>query len=142
MPMHRPNGHTMKPPPELFHYTCQHGHAALSRTRTVVPVTTHTPTAAVLLPPELAALAALAWFTDLTPPDPYALGLTNKTIPCDRTEYRWRVTRTDRPPIGWGRVRAHMSGAVLDGLEAYPGAEPARWWVASWPVPVTFDPIT
>jgi hypothetical protein len=127
----------MRPPPVLFHYTCQHGHRALLSARTVRPAVQIAPLQVAGTP-----LAHLSWFTDLSPPDPWALGLTNVHITCDRTRYRWRVDPTERPPIGWGRLRNTLPRTILDGLEAEPRAEPAHWWVATWPVRVTFDPIT
>jgi hypothetical protein len=122
--------------PTLYHYTCSHGHRALLACRTVRP-------AAQTAPAQVAGspLAHLAWFTDLTPPDPWTLGLTAVHITCDRTRYRWRVDPAERPPIGWGRVRNGFARPLLDALETENRAEPAHWWVATWPIRVTYDPI-
>jgi hypothetical protein len=93
-----------------------------------------------------AALSRLAWFTDLDEPNADALGLTRNSTYCDRTAYRWQVVdglgRDVRglPPVPYGVIRARLNVYVRDGLELAPGAEPRRWWVATWPVPVTFAP--
>lgn len=130
-----------RPPPTLYHYTCHHGHAALRRTRTVLPAAQHSPRAIARAGGDLRALAQLAWFTDLEHPEAWALGLTAIHITCNRSAYRWEVDPTDRPPIGWGRVRNAFGRPVVDALEGGPGAQPARWWVATWPIRVTYNPI-
>lgn len=134
MPVYPPH-RTVSAVPALFHYTCRHGHRALLATRTVLPADQHAP--ALVGQP----LAHLAWFTDMTPADPWALGLTSVHIACDRTQYRWRVTPSERPPVRWGYLRNTLPRTILDDLETEPRAEPAHWWVATWPVPVAHDPI-
>lgn len=135
----------MRAPDALYHYTCHHGQAALRTHPVVLPAKVHTPAAftqPAALSPIIQAMGSLAWFTDMADPDPWALGLTKNHLGCDRTRFRWRVTNTPRPPIRWGRVRATFPPGALNALELTDaGAQPARWWIATWPVLVTFDPI-
>jgi hypothetical protein len=90
-------------------------------------------------------LTKLAWFTDLDEPVADVLGLTSRMTYCDRTQYRWQV---DAPPgdvrgllpVPYGSIRRRLNVFIRDSLELSPGAEPAHWWVATWPVPVTYAP--
>jgi hypothetical protein len=120
----------------LFHYTCDHGRAALGRAGFAVPIRTHSPTAAAQLPEELAWMAELVWFTDQRHPDPVALGLTRATIDCDRTRFRYRVT----DPAGidpWLTVTRSLPRAAWKLTQG--DARPGQGWVARGPVPVELD---
>lgn len=145
MPVHVPAyGPVMVKTPPLFHYTCRHGHGALQQSGVVLPAAQHSPkhVRQAALSREAWTLANLAWFTDLDHPEAWALGLTSVHIRCNRSAFRWAVDPTsEHLPIRWGRVRRAFSRPFLDALEGYPGAQPARWWVATWPVSVTYQPL-
>lgn len=114
--------------PDLWHYTCDHGRAALGTTGVLLPNA-----AAPGLPP-------LVWATDMPAAnDPEALGLTSVILDCDRTAHRYAIT----DPAGftrWGRVRSHYPDWARDALELADGAQPARWWVSPTPAPATLAP--
>lgn len=83
----------------------------------------------------------LIWATDIRSPLRHALGLANMggRLLCDRTEHRFRVddeslfTRWITLPRDVRRTHGPIMAAA--------GARPAHWWVATVPVPVTYDPI-
>lgn len=119
----------------FWHFTCEHGRAALGDAGELVP--------AVLLVPDPARLALwwparLVWLSDLPYPDRQALGLTSHLITCDRTAHRYRVTdaATVQP---WARARRPFRHEAA-ALEV-PGTRPAHWYVSGEPVPVEYDPL-
>lgn len=132
----------------LWHYTCGCGHKALSRDPVVRPLSE------LVAPYRLAQwaiehpltidLLPLAWYTDLDFPNADALGLTMRTIPCDRTRYRYRVRvepgRVTHRPVPYLIARHTMSRYVAAQLENAPGAMPEHWWIAREPIPVLYDP--
>lgn len=124
----------------LYHYTCEHVAARLGATPALMPLRYHSPDAVRLLPRELRWMATLLWLTDLERPDRRALGLTSRSLPCDRTEVRYRAaawTAGDARP--WAEVRARYPAQDVAELEAAPGADPSRWWIARVPVPAILD---
>jgi hypothetical protein len=124
----------------LYHYTCEHGRAALGDSDgVVVPPRVHSPGHLDSLPVRFGVLAELSWFTDLDVPYREALGLTSTLDGmCDRTRYRYRVV-ADRDVERWLRSR-WRTVPVLRALEHAPGAMPSHWYVSSHPVPVVYDP--
>jgi hypothetical protein len=76
----------------------------------------------------------VVWLTDLAEPDVEGLGLTRDTIECDRTEFRYTVSRLHA--VSWDsfcrRYRPHA--AYRDWLES--GRSPAHWFVATANLPV------
>lgn len=114
----------------LYHYTCDHGYAALGDAGNLVP-------AYDLAPDRLEQWwpARLVWLTDLAVPDRDALGLTRRIARCDRTAYRYRVTdEADVSP--WIRVRRSFPA---EELEWQAGVRPRHWYVSGVPVPVVLD---
>lgn len=126
----------------FWHYTCDHGRNAIGDHGYVVGISTHTPQAARVLVEQgwPAVWADLTWFTDLDVPFRDALGLTSTSIRCDRTRHRYRVTDVF-PLRRWlgSQVRRELDPRMVDELERHGLA--AHWWIATQPVPVTYDPI-
>ena len=128
----------------LYHFTCNHGHEALTLDPCVRPLAArlepHQLAEAVRYgPPDLLALLPFAWFTDLDEPVGDALGLTRYWIGCDRTAHRWRVAAVVEP-VPWTVLRVGIPRLVRAQLEAAPGALPRHWYVSKRPVPVEHDP--
>ena len=109
---------------KLYHYTCDDGRAGIGDQGVVLP---H------------GGLAGdLAWFTDLAPCAPEALGLTSRLLHCDRTRWRYEVTDSTNV-IRWleSPQRRAIGSAGRHALEAHtPGVMPAHWWISAVPVPV------
>lgn len=70
----------------------------------------------------------LVWLTDLDTPDRNALGLTSKTLKCDRTEYR--VTVDSLMTQRWVSYARWVPLELRRGLELAPGALPMHWWIS------------
>jgi hypothetical protein len=135
---------TRPPPPTLYHYTCNHGHRALSAGGQVKPPALFlSQRQLALADTAFMVLTQLAWFTDLAQPQPDALGLTRHSIHCDRTAYRWQVADGLEHrvlPIRYGVLRGTLPRLIRDSLELAHGAQPRHWWVSGWAVPVTYAP--
>lgn len=113
----------------LWHYTCDHGRAALGESGWVVSARAlgaDTPT------------GRYGWFTDLGTPIRDALGLTMALVTCDRTAHRYRVT-DEAGVVRWASVRRDFPADWREDLEGGPGARPRHWWVAVDPVAVVLD---
>lgn len=107
----------------LYHYTCDHGHEAITDT----------------LRPNGWPLQVV-WLTDLDLPMRDALGLTSHSLSCDRTAHRYRVTDANTA-APWSTYRRTIDPLVAHALESTPGVKPMHWWVSVAPVPVAYDPI-
>jgi hypothetical protein len=123
----------------LYHFTCEHGHAALGDRGIVKPPGEHSPREMAELPREAWLMAKVAWFTDLDVALTAALGLTTETIYCDRTAYRYRVL-DNRDVVRWVYSHWHRD-PFARRLDATPGAMPMHWWVSSEWVEVVLDPM-
>lgn len=111
----------------LWHYTCDCSADLIEADGLVKPIS-------MLVADTLSVpWAHLAWFTDLDVPFVDALGLTRKSIDCDRTEYRFRVT-DESNVTRWAKLRRRLPYAFA--LESAEGAMPMHWWVSELPVPV------
>lgn len=122
----------------LYHFTCTCGRDAIGPTGVVLPIAHHTPEAVKRCPPDWRWMTEVCWFTDMARPDPVALGLTKRTIGCDRTEYRYRVT----DPGGVQPWRTAARELPRNAWRLTRGDHlPGRWWVAHGPVPVVLDPL-
>ena len=115
-----------------WHYTCDHGRAALGDAGIVHP-------AKYLTDRPMPWPGRFAWFTDMDTPQPAALGLTRILVSCDRTAHRYRVT-DDTHLTPWSDFARNLPRAVRDELELEPGARPRHWWVALLGVPVEYAP--
>lgn len=109
----------------LYHFTCSH---ATPRIRA----------AGELFPwPQIQLDGrALVWLTDLEAPTREQVGLTSKTLRCDRMECRFEV---DCDPVRWTDYARGLPREVrrlAADLSATDGALPAHWWVSEVPVPV------
>lgn len=109
----------------FFHYTCDHGHAAISDEGFTKP-----------FPQVVLGGIELTWFTDLDAPDRKGLGLTSVTLNCDRTAYRFEADIT--LGIRWWPHFARDFGLASRRrhLELADGALPMHWYVSEAPVPV------
>jgi hypothetical protein len=102
---------------ELFHYTCAHRYPSIRRLGLLIPGAQ-----------PLLGGAELLWLTDLEVPDRAGLGLTSRSIQCDRTEWRIRV----EDPVDvtlWRDVRRDFPFWGVYSLERSDGAQPRHWWV-------------
>ena len=124
----------------LWHYTCRCSLRGIDTAGRLLPTRRHTPGAVGRIKPAYRWMLDLIWLTDLAEPDGPALGLTRRTIACDRTEHRYRVT--GGRCLRWAAyARGRVDRGQRERLEAEPGGVPAHWWVATGPVPVVYDPL-
>lgn len=123
--VHRPGLHApMNGPIRLWHFTCSHSAAGITRER-------------VLRPHRHPYLREpLLWLTDLdSPAFRDALGLTSYILKCDRTEHRFSVL-TDAA-VWWPTyARSRINPQCRRALENAPGVMPAHWWVSTEPIPI------
>ncbi len=120
------------PMPDLWHFTCDHGHAGLVRDgylRTLI----EQGVSPERLPAELQFLTRIVWMTDLKVAIPDALGLTRNFTTCDRTAHRWRVADATMVKPWIDVARQFDQHGVLQ--ESF-GARPRHWYVSESPVPV------
>lgn len=116
----------------FYHYTCDHGRAALGECGTLQPFGGRRRFIAPWP-------ARYVWVTDLDTPVRDALGLTSSFLMCDRTRFRYRVLEpsTVQP---WADL-AGQAGVWRAALEEAPGARPKHWYFSVEPVPVVYDPV-
>lgn len=115
----------------LFHYTCDHGAAAVERDGLVVPSPLRSPAST----PSGVDGAALVWLTDRATPSADALGLTSLIVDCDRT--RWRVSVHAPAAVPWLEwADRHRVRALYRMLLTARGGEWRRWWVSEEPAVV------
>lgn len=109
----------------LWHYTCDHGRAAILADSGT-------------LRPNLRAPIPILWLTDLAAPERDALGLTSRILDCDRTEHRFRI---DDPidVLPWAALRLRYRPTLVAGLETAPGAQPEHWYVTLQPQRAILD---
>ncbi|SRR5260221_10152489 len=101
----------------LYHFTCDHGYAGISRTGVLLPN----------IHPFMRGLGPLLWLTDLAePPTPESVGLQSTWISCDRMAYRYLVQT--KAAVPWSEVRARAPKDIVATLEAL--GQPEHWWVA------------
>lgn len=119
----------------LYHYTCDHGHAALGPQATLRP-------AIEMIGPFRDApwTAQFVWLTDLDRPHRLGLGLTSEILNCDRTSHRYRVV-DDELCTSWVRYAERLDPSTRAQIEDVDGAMPKHWWVSPYPVPVVYDPV-
>lgn len=123
----------------FWHYTCDHGHAALGAGGTLL-------TAAAQLgdPASLGPLIGphWVWATDLAYPQREPLGLTSVVTPCDRTAHRYRVINIGALTAWTEIARQFYTRAQRDQLELAPGAMPRHWFVGiNDSIIVEYDPV-
>ena len=106
----------------LFHFTCDHGRAAIGVRGELRPQVEH---------PLLHV--KVVWLTSEPMPDREATGLTMRLTRCDRMAYRYVVTdlRPCRPWLDSSERAGAPRGAVAV-LEQF--GDPEHWWVATEPV--------
>lgn len=110
-------------PAHLYHWTCSHGADAIYAD-------------GLRLRPNEYADPSLVWLTSLAHPDRKALGLTSRTLACDRMEWRCIVDPGDGdwpiPYVQWARlVKAPRDWR--DTIESF-GCQPLTWWVSEVPL--------
>jgi hypothetical protein len=125
-------------PSPLYHYTCIHGWNALGDSGEVLPLIRLDPKAAARIPRRYTDLARISWFTDLDYPYRPELGLTSRTVACDRTGFRYRAVSTFGI-VPW--LHSHWRAGWLRQLDQADGVLPRHWFVSAQPVPVVFDPL-
>ncbi len=107
--------------PVLYHFTCNHGHSGIERTRILLP-NTH---------PLMRNLGPLLWLTDMAePPSKESVGLTNSWTTCDRLAYRYIVRC--KAAVHWSLVRARAPKDIVETLESF--GQPEHWWIVRRPV--------
>lgn len=114
----------------LYHYTCDHGRAALGDRGTVLPGAAR-----------VEGGGPFAWFTDLAHPNRGALGLTSHLLECDRLAHRYRFIDSPEVLAHWLDMRRILPGPFVLGLEQGPAVRPRHWWVAVGAVEVVYDPL-
>lgn len=118
-------------PATLYHYTCrEHGEPGITHDQK-------------LLPHKQPLLGRhLVWLTDLDTPHPWALGLTNYLLCCDRTQVRVTVHPWVCKDIcgvhAWWHYRRTIHPVLREAVEQT--GMPMHWWVTELPVPI--DTIT
>jgi hypothetical protein len=100
---------------KLYHYTCSHTRPKVG-TRGMLRPNPH---------PWLGK--SLLWLTDQETPDRDGLGLTSRTLACDRLEFRYIVDTNDAKP--WNEFATSIAQRGRMILEGVPGAKPQTWWV-------------
>jgi hypothetical protein len=108
----------------LYHFTCAHGAKGIEAS-------------GLLVPNRQVTLGGreLVWLTPFAAATAADLGLTRVRLKCDRMAYRYEV-ETDLA-VPWSSVRAAFDPRAVQGLEAFPGAKPAFWYVAPTSLPIT-----
>lgn len=106
--------------PALWHFTCDHGYAAIGK-RGLLRPNRH---------PLMPELGAVVWLTCDAMPDRDDVGLTSASLSCDRMAYRYRAKALEA--VQWASVADLVRPAVRADLERF--AEPAMWWVSITPV--------
>lgn len=113
----------------LYHFTCDHGRDGIAQTGILLP----------RIHPFMPHLGPLLWLTDVAVPTPEAVGLTSRSLTCDRLSYRYCVRTSAALP--WSQIRARANADVVATLESY--GHPEHWWVARRPLTASefsFDP--
>jgi hypothetical protein len=142
----------------LYHYTCEHGRAALGQAGLLLPTRVHSPHAVTNLAalradadpdgiarvPGAERLLDLIWLTDLHPPERRAVGLTADSYAagCDRLAYCYRVTDPSMARPYREVWRDWVTRQVHLNLTRDPAGQPGRWWVSVEPVPVQLAAAT
>lgn len=111
-----------------YHYTCEHAAEKITAAGVVVPARQ----------PFLLDIH-LSWFTPIPTRDRNALGLTSRSLRCDRMEAIFVVDADDAHLIApWEELKAVADFAPLLPrariLESIKGTRPALWAVAGAPV--------
>lgn len=104
----------------LYHFTCQHGHAGILKTGTLIP---H---------PHIFAPGAgpILWLTDLAEPSAESVGLTSTLTRCNRLAHRYRVeTKAAKP---WALLRPRFPANIVADMESF--GQPDHWYVVQRPV--------
>lgn len=124
----------------LWHYTCEdHGRAGLGAGGKLLSIRELWPDLVDRFPAHAVEQADLIWLTDLDLPVRGALGLTSRSITCDRIAYRYEVVAGETWP--WMTMRHTVNPRLVADLEEAPGAMPVHWYVATEPVSVVYNPI-
>lgn len=120
--------------PTLWHFTCEHGHAALGERAVARPLL------AIVRHGAVPWTGHWVWFTSLPEPSAVEAGLTQDSRSCNRMATRYRLDETDPSDVlPWTYFRAFLPDlfARLD----HDGARPDTWWVSPRGVAVLHDPI-
>jgi hypothetical protein len=118
----------------LYHYTCSHAYKMLGKRGHLFPAS-----ALIGETQTVPWSGHYIWLTDLSHPNVGALGLTSIMLTCDRTAHRYRVADDYEGAHPWTTVRRRLPPGWVADLET-PGTLLRHWWVATEPVPVTYDP--
>ena len=106
--------------PTLYHFTCYHGHAGISKTSTIVPN----------LHPLMRNLGPLIWLTSEPEPTRESAGLTSRWIRCDRMAYRYIVQ--PKAALHWREIRDRAPREIVQTLESF--SRPETWYIARRPL--------
>ncbi len=107
--------------PDLYHFTCDHGHKGISRTKILLPN----------IHPLMKNLGPLLWLTDFAEPSTKeSVGLTSTWMICDRLAYRYIVRC--KAAVHWSEIRGRAPKEVVETLESY--GQPEHWYVVRRPV--------
>ena len=110
-------------PKALYHFTCRDGYREIGRYNCILQ--------------PLSAWGVI-WLTTEAVPDFEATGLGSVTLKCDRTEFRYVITRLEdcRPWLG-SPEREAVDPGFLNVLEEFGDME--HWWISAVPVRADWD---
>ena len=114
--------------PQLYHFTCGHGHRQIGRYNClIIPQVSHP-----------VCGWSISWFTTEPVPDREATGLTAVETTCDRMAYRY-VIAAGSPCRRWlgSQWRRETPGDFLRDLEDH--GDPEHWWVTDVAVRASWD---
>lgn len=114
---------------KFYHYTCLHGAERIEADRGLIKPN----------PQPVLGDLELSWFTTLPSATRAALGLSSRTLSCDRMGALFEVeARFERLILPWHEVKAQEGFVPLADaarrLEAVRGTRPNVWAVAGQPV--------
>jgi len=114
--------------PQLFHFTCDHGHRRIGRCNCLI----------IPQVPHPVCGWKICWFTTEPVPDKEATGLGAVHTTCDRMAHRY-VIGPGSPAVPWlaSAWRREAPALFLRDLEEY--GDPEHWWVADVPVRARWD---
>jgi hypothetical protein len=112
----------------LWHFTCEHGHAAIGERGLLVP--NHE------VP--VLGIGHVIWFTDNPEPDRIDVGLTSTILACDRMQYRYRALSASKC-IPYRALRYAIEPSWRSSLEQF--GKPETWWISRVPIRAVLDQI-
>jgi hypothetical protein len=113
--------------PRLYHFTCDHGHAAIQAD------------GGLLRPNPAGLYMSVVWLTVLPEPDKFSTGLGAVLTTCNRMAYCY-IAESGSAARAWlfSGERMRTPRGFLADLESY--GDPEHWWISDVPVAAAWDP--